>query len=105
MSIVLWTTTTTFYCQLLKETSPVSCATSTADIRDGLEKDVMVCLDVPMQKNLSFMVEDAKVHSPGMKIDAAGKFVLFGVKSHKGLLGKRFRSLNHTCFGYDSGGP
>ncbi len=50
--------------------------------RDRLEKDVGVCLDVPMQDDLSFLVEDAKVHSPCVKIDTAVKFVLLDVKSH-----------------------
>jgi len=73
--------------------------------RDGFQEDVGVCLDVPMQDDISFLVENAQVHCPGVQIDTAGKFVLLGVKSHlRPPLGKVW-VLNHTCFGYGSGGP
>ena len=73
---------------------------------DRFEKDVGVCLDVPMQENFAFLIEDAEVHGLGMKIDTAEKFVLLGVKSHlRPPWEKGFGSLNHTCFGYGSGGP
>ena len=49
---------------------------------DGFQEDVGICFDIPVQENFPFLVENAKVHGPGVQIDAAGKFVLLGVKSH-----------------------
>jgi hypothetical protein len=74
--------------------------------RDSLQKDVGICFDVPVQDDLPLLGQDAKIHGLGVQIDSAGKFVLLGVKSHlRPPMGKGFGSLNHTCFGYASGGP
>jgi len=71
-----------------------------------LEKDFGVCLDVPVKDDPALLVEDTEIHSPCMQIDAAVKFVLSGVKSHLRPPWERvFGFLNHTCFGYGSGGP
>ena len=53
---------------------------------NSLQEDIGIGLDVSVQDDLALLVEDAEVHSPGMQIDTAVKFVLLGVKSHKGLL-------------------
>jgi hypothetical protein len=72
---------------------------------NGFEKDLRVCFDIPVKYDLSFLVEDAEIHRPGMQIDAAVKFVLLGVKSHLRPPFSEIGFLNHTCFGYGSGGP
>jgi hypothetical protein len=73
---------------------------------NGLQKGVGIGLNVPVQDDLPFLIQNTKVHSLGMKIDAAVKFVLLGVKSHlRPPLREFFGCLNHTCFGYGSGGP
>src|SRR5512135_432653 len=72
---------------------------------NGLQEDIWISLDVSVQDDLSFLCEDAKIHRPGVKIDAAVKFVLLGVKSHLRPPYGKIGFLNHTCFGYGSGGP
>ena len=73
---------------------------------DSLQEGVGICFDVPVQDDFAFLVENAQVHCPGVQVDTAGKFVLLGVKSHlRPPLDKDFGFQNHTCFGYDSGGP
>jgi hypothetical protein len=60
---------------------------------DGFQKYVGISFDVPMQNDFPFLVEDAEVHRPGVKIDTTVKFVLLGVKSHlRPPIGKRFGS-------------
>lgn len=49
---------------------------------DSLQKDVGSRLDVPVQDNLSLLIENAEIHRPGVKVDSAVKFVLISVKSH-----------------------
>ena len=62
--------------------------------------------DVPVQDDLSLLIEDAEIHRSCVQIDTTVKFVLLGVKSHlRPPLGKVFGYLNHTCFGYGSRGP
>ena len=51
---------------------------------------------IPMQDDLSFLIEDAKVHRPCVQINAAIKFVLIGVKSHTRPPLEKFWVLNHT---------
>jgi len=70
------------------------------------QKYFRVRSDVPLEFDFSFLIEDTKIHGLGMQIDATVKFVLLGVKSHlRPPLEKDFGFLNHTCFGYGSGGP
>ena len=57
------------------------------------------------KNNIPLLVEDTKVHRLCMKVDTTVKFVLLGVKSHlRPPLRESFGYLNHTCFGYGSGG-
>ena len=73
---------------------------------NGLQKDVGISLDISVQEDLTLLVEDAEMHRPCVQIDTAVKFVLTGVKSYlRPPMGKDLGSLNHTCFGYGSGGP
>jgi hypothetical protein len=48
-----------------------------------LEKGPRGCLHIPMQKDLSILIQDADLHGPGMQVNATGEFVLFGVESHE----------------------
>jgi len=65
--------------------------------RNSFEEDIGISLDVSVQKNFTLLIEDTKIHRFGMQIDATVKFVLLGVKSHKGLLVRKyFGFLNHT---------
>jgi hypothetical protein len=41
---------------------------------------------VAVQDDITFPVEDAEIHFVGVQVDSTVKFVLFGVKSHGGLL-------------------
>jgi hypothetical protein len=49
---------------------------------DGPKKDISLGFDVPVEKDLSGLIEDTEVHFFGMKVDFAIKLVLFGVESH-----------------------
>jgi hypothetical protein len=73
---------------------------------DRLQKGVRIGFDVSVKDGSALLVEDTKIHRPCMQIDTAVKFVLLFVKSHmRPPWEKVFGFLNHTCFGYGSGGP
>jgi hypothetical protein len=48
---------------------------------NSLEKGLRCCLHIPMQKDLSILIQDADVHGPGMQVNATVEFVLCGVES------------------------
>jgi hypothetical protein len=47
----------------------------------GLEKWLRCGLHMPVQQDLSVLMQDAEVHGAGMQVDAAVKLVLFRVES------------------------
>lgn len=62
-------------------------------------------LDVSVQDDFSFLIQYAEIHSLGVKIDAAVKFVLLGVKSHlRPPLGKDLGSRIIPVSGMVQGG-
>ena len=60
----------------LKETVPLA-----KGLNDFYE-DFTICINVSVQFDFSFFVNDADVHFFCVQVDSAIKFVLFGVKSH-----------------------
>ena len=50
---------------------------------DRMEKYIGIGAYVAMQDNFSCLVEDAKIHFVGVKVDSTVILVLFGVKSHE----------------------
>ena len=63
---------------------------------DGLQKRLRGGLHVPVQQCFTGLVEDAHVHGAGLEVDAAGKGVLFGVESLRGLLLVRYESFGRS---------
>jgi hypothetical protein len=51
--------------------------------RHGLEKWFGSCLHIPVQHNLTVLIQDAEVHTAGVQVDATVKGVLVGVESHE----------------------
>jgi hypothetical protein len=51
--------------------------------RNGLEQGIWTSFHVPMHHNLAVLGENADIHGTGMQIDAAVKWVLFGVEAHE----------------------
>jgi hypothetical protein len=51
---------------------------------NSLEKGPRCCLQIPMQKDLAILIQDADVHGPGMQVNATVEFGLFGVESPEG---------------------
>jgi hypothetical protein len=49
---------------------------------NGTEKSFRVSVDVMMNPDIAFGIEDTDKHILGMQIDSTIKFVLFGVKIH-----------------------
>jgi hypothetical protein len=53
---------------------------------DDSEEFIRVAVDVTVDKDFSFPINNADEHFSGMKINSAVMFVCFGVKSHEGPL-------------------
>jgi hypothetical protein len=51
--------------------------------RNGREKRFRSGLHVAVQQDVPGMVHDTDGHAPGMQVNAAGKWVLFGVESYE----------------------
>jgi hypothetical protein len=51
--------------------------------RNALEKRLRAGFHVPMQHDLTVLVEDADVHGPGVQVDATVKLMWLGVESHE----------------------
>ena len=50
---------------------------------DSLEKRLRAGWHVPVQHDLALLIQDTDIHGAGMQVDAAVKWVLFGVESHE----------------------
>jgi hypothetical protein len=50
---------------------------------DGPEKELRRSFAVFVEHGVALLIQDAQIHGSGVQIDAAIKFVLVGVKSHK----------------------
>jgi hypothetical protein len=51
--------------------------------RNGLEERFWGGVHIPVEQNLSVLVQDAEIHGARMQVDATIKLVLFGVESHE----------------------
>ena len=66
-----------------------------------LQKDLGACFDVSVEHNLSFLVDDAQVHTFRVQVDSTIKSVRLGVKCHRASLCRVFWVLHHTALRYN----
>jgi hypothetical protein len=50
---------------------------------NSFQKRFGPCLHIPVQHDLTVLIQDAEIHGAGVQVDPAVKLVLLGVESHE----------------------